>query len=153
MEKVDCVFCRIIERVEEAFIVWEDEKHIAFLSIYPNTDGFTIVATKKHYPSYCFDLEDDILRELIIASKRVGKLIDKKLKDVGRTGLIMEGFGINHVHTKLFPMHGTANKISWEPIIKVKKKYFRMYEGYISSHDCKKMDNGQLNQIAKLIRE
>src|SRR3990167_872863 len=107
MENKDCIFCKIVRGESPAHIVWEDEKHIAFLSIFPNTDGFTVVTTKKHYPSYVFDLDDKVLTDLILASKKVAKKIDTTFEDVGRTGLILEGFGVDHFHSKLFPMHGT----------------------------------------------
>ena len=149
MEK--CVFCEIVKRNIPAHIIWEDKKHIAFLSSHPNTEGFSVVITKEHYPSYAFDLSDKVLKDLVIASKKVGKLLDKKLK-VGRTGMIFEGFGINHIHTKLFPMHGTSNK-NWKPIKSNVNKYFKKYEGYISSHDYKKMDTKKLKEIADKIRK
>ena len=53
-----------------------------------------MVIPKKHYPSYAFDLSDDVLSDLVIASKKVGKLIESKLADVGRVGMIFEGFGV-----------------------------------------------------------
>lgn len=51
-----CIFCQIVEGKAPCHKVWEDEHHLAFLSIFPNTDGFTVVIPKKHYPSYAFDL-------------------------------------------------------------------------------------------------
>ena len=137
--KKDCVFCRIVKEEIPCHKVWEDKKHLAFLSRNPNTEGFTVVITKKHYTSYAFDLPDDVLKDLIIAAKKVSKLIDSKFTDVGRTGLILEGFGIDHVHAKLFPMHGTKMK-EWKPIKSNVNKYFEKYEGYISSHDYKMAD-------------
>ncbi len=47
-----CIFCQIVEGKAPCHKVWEDEHHLAFLSIFPNTDGFTVVIPKKHYPSY-----------------------------------------------------------------------------------------------------
>ena len=148
----DCIFCKIVKGEVPAHKIWEDEKHIAFLSIFPNTEGFTVVITKKHYPSYAFDLPDNVLKELVIAAKKVAKLLDTKLEDVGRTGLIFEGFGVNHVHAKLFPMHGTKMK-KWKPIKSNVNKYFEKYEGYISSHDYKRADDKKLAKLAKKIRE
>jgi histidine triad (HIT) family protein len=130
----DCIFCKIVKGEAPAHKIWEDEKHLAFLSIFPNTEGFTVVITKKHYPSYAFDLPDNVLKELVIAAKKVAKLLDKKLEDVGKTGLIFEGFGVNQVHAKLFPMHGTKMK-KWKHIKSNVNKYFEKYEGYISSHN------------------
>ena len=151
--KKDCIFCKIIRGELPSYKIWEDEKHIAFLSSFPNTDGFSVVIPKKHFSSYAFDLPDNILSDLIIASKKVAKLIDSKLEDVGRTGMILEGFGIDHVHTKLFPMHGTADISEWKEIKSNVNKFFIKYEGYISSHDFKKEDYEKLRKIAEKIRD
>lgn len=148
----DCIFCKIVKGEAPSYTIWEDEKHLAFLTIFPNTPGFTVVITKEHYSSYAFDLPDQILIDLILATKKVGKLLDAKLDDVGRTGMIFEGFGVNHIHSKLFPMHGTKNK-DWEPHIGRPDKFFDKYEGYISSHDYKRADDAWLSEIAKKIKE
>ena len=70
----DCIFCKIANGEEICHKIWEDDNHLAFLSIFPNTEGYTIVIPKIHYPSYAFDLPDDVLKNLIIASKKVAKL-------------------------------------------------------------------------------
>ncbi len=147
----NCIFCKIVRGEAPAHVVWEDEKHLAFLSIFPNTEGFTVVISKAHYPSYVFDLSDEVLSELIIAAKKVGKLLDEKLEDVGRTGLIFEGFGVDHAHAKLFPMHGTKME-GWKPIESEVDKYFDQYEGYISSHNYKRADDEKLAEVAKKIK-
>jgi histidine triad (HIT) family protein len=149
----NCIFCKIVKGESPCHKIWEDEKHLAFLSIFPNTEGFSVVITKKHYPSYPFDLPDKVVKDLVIATKKVAKLLDKKLEDVGRTGMIFEGFGIDHVHAKLFPMHGTANIDKWKPIRSNVNKYFEKYEGYISSHDYKRADDKELTKLAKRIRD
>lgn len=145
-----CIFCKIVAGKAPCYKIWEDEKHLAFLSPYPNTKGFTVVITKQHYPSHAFDLEDDVLQGLVLAAKKVGKLLDAKLEDVGRTGMIFEGFGIDHAHAKLFPMHGTKME-QWRPVKSNIDKYFDKYEGYISSHDYKRADDNELAQLAKKI--
>lgn len=147
----DCLFCKIAKKIEPSHIIWEDEEFMAFLSIFPNTKGFSVVMPKKHYSSYAFDLPDDVLSRLITAAKIVGKLIDSKLDDVGRTGLILEGMGVDHVHAKLFPMHGTAKLKKWKPIISHVDKFFEEYEGYISSHDYVRADDDELEKLAKKI--
>jgi len=148
---MDCIFCKIVQGKAPAHKIWEDNDHLAILSIFPNTEGFSVVMTKKHYPSYAFNLPDAVLTELILATKKVAKLLDATLKDVGRTGMILEGFGVNHLHTKLFPMHGTKTS-QWKPIKSKVNKYFKRYEGYISSHDYKRADDQQLTRLAKQIR-
>ena len=150
--KNDCIFCKIVKGESPCHKIWEDEKHLAFLSIFPNTDGFSVVIPKKHFSSYAFDLQDNILSDLVIACKKVAKLIDSKLEDVGRTGMIFEGFGVDHVHAKLLPMHGTENVKEWVPIKSNVDKFFTKYEGYISSHDFKREDDGKLKKLAERIR-
>ncbi len=99
-----------------------------------------------------FDLPDKVLNDLVIAVKKVAKLLDSKLSDVGRTGMIFEGFGVNHIHAKLFPMHGTKMK-DWKPLKSNIDKFFVKYEGYISSHDYKREDDFKLAELAKKIKE
>lgn len=147
-----CVFCDIVTGTSPSHKIWEDDSFLAFLSIFPNTEGVTVVITKDHYPSYAFDLPEEILKELIIASKKVAKLLDSKLVDVARTALVFEGYGVNHIHTKLFPMHGTADLTVWKPLHSKMTTYFEKYPGYISSHDSERADDKKLAQLAKKIR-
>lgn len=148
----DCIFCKIIKGEAPSHKIWENEKYIAFLSIFPNTEGTTVVIPKAHYTSYAFDLPDEVLSELMLATKKVAKLLDSKLEDVGRTAMIFEGFGVDHIHAKLFPMHGTTNMKEWKPIESKVDKYFEKYEGYVSSHDYKREDDVKLAELAKKIR-
>jgi histidine triad (HIT) family protein len=148
----DCLFCAIAARRAPCHRIWEDERHLAFLSILPNTPGFSVVITKRHHPSYGFDLPDEVLTALVLAAKRVGRLLDRRLEGVGRTGMILEGFGVDHAHAKLFPMHGTVTA-DWRPLSRPADKYFREYEGYISSHDYRRADDGELAALAGKIRE
>lgn len=149
----DCVFCKIVEGTTPSHKIWEDDKHLAFLSIYPNTEGFSVVITKDHYSSYAFDVPDEVLSGLVIATKKVARLLDRKLDDVGRCGMIFEGFGVDHLHSKIFPMHGTSDMSKWVSIESDQKKYFKRYEGYISSHNYKREDDNKLAALAKKIRE
>ena len=148
----DCIFCKIVKGRSPAPVIWEDRKHLAFLSIFPNTEGFSVVISKKHYSSYVFKVPERVLRDLVAASAKVGRLLDASFKDVGRTGLIFEGFGVDHLHAKLFPMHGTKMR-RWKKLNSKVNKYFQKYEGYISSHDYQRADDKELESLAKRIRK
>ncbi len=147
----DCVFCKIVAGDAPAHKIWEDEDHIAFLSIFPNTEGFSVVATKKHLPSYVLDLNDEDYNKLLLAVKKVGKLLDSAFDDVGRTGAMLEGFGVDHAHVKLFPMHGTKSP-DWQQRQSSIDKYFDNYEGYLSSHNGPRAADEKLAELAKRIR-
>ena len=152
-EKEDCIFCNIVAGELPSHMVWQDEKHVAFLSVFPNTEGTTVVIPKAHHPSYAFDLPDDVLSDMIRATKQVAKLLDSKFEDVGRTAMVFEGYGVDHAHAKLFPMHGTADMQEWRKIESSVAKYFDRYEGYISSHDYERADSAALAALAERIRK
>ena len=153
MDITNCIFCKIIKGEAPSYKIWENEEHLAFLSIFPNTEGATVVIPKEHYSSYAFDLPNEVLTALVLATKQVAKLLDSKLEDVGRTAMVFEGYGVDHVHAKLFPMHGTADMKEWRVIKSNISKYFKLYEGYISSHDYERADNKELVRLATKIKD
>lgn len=147
-----CVFCSIVQGTSPSHVIWEDKQYLAFLSIFPNTEGFSVVIPKKHLSSYIFDQKNDDITGLILASKKVVNILDNFFPKVGRTGMIFEGYGIDHLHCKLFPMHGTKDDSSFKKISSSVDKFFIHYEGYISSHDYKRADDPMLGELAKKIR-
>ncbi|HIF9216158.1 TPA: HIT family protein [Photobacterium damselae] len=147
-----CVFCEIVKGKLPCHKVWEDDKHLAFLSIYPNTKGFTVIIPKKHYSSYAFAQSDEVLCDLIVATKKVALLLDKSFDGVARTGMFFEGYGVDHLHSKLSPMHGTGNNSEFQLIEANIDKFYDNYEGYLSSHDWHRADDSELAQIAAHIR-
>lgn len=152
--KPSCIFCQIAHHQAPHHLIHEDEHFMAFLTIFPNTQGATVVIPKQHYSSYAFDLEDDILSSLVRYSKKVAKILDAYFPDVGRTAMVFEGFGVDHVHAKLFPMHGTLQQhADWQPIHSKVDQYFEQYQGYISSHDYERAPEQALATLAQDIRE
>ena len=149
---MECVFCAIAEGKVPCHKIWEDDEHLAFLSIFPNTKGFSVVIPKKHYSSYAFAQTDEVLSKLIVATKQVATLLDRSFEGVARTGMFFEGYGVDHLHSKLSPMHGTGGDASFQLIENTQKKYFSCYEGYLSSHDCQRADDEILADVAAHIR-
>lgn len=149
----ECIFCQIVEGKIPSHQVYEDNDYLAFLTIFPNTEGLTVVVPKTHYSSYAFEVPDQVLTGLVLTAKKVARKIDKAYQDVGRTGLIFEGFGVDHLHAKLFPMHGTGDMETWQQVSSDVDKYFEKYEGYISSHNGPRADDKQLAKVAQKIRE
>lgn len=150
----DCIFCKIVKSEAPSHKIWEDEKHLAFLSIFPNTQGFTVIITKKHFPSYAFANSDSVLTDLVLATKKVAKLLDASFEDVGRSGMFFEGFGVDHLHSKLFPMHGTNIK-EWKPLASENSisEFYKEYPGYLSSHDSKRANDKELTTLSNNIRK
>lgn len=148
----DCIFCKISNNEVPSYTVWNSDDHVAFLTPFPNTPGVTVVIPRKHITSYVFDAENNDICKLMLAAKSVASMLDNNLDDVGRCGLVFEGFGVNHLHAKLYPMHGTSDMKKWSPIEKKLTDFYDVYPGYISSHDGREMDQAQLEKLAKKIR-
>ncbi len=150
--KKDCLFCRIASGAIPARVVEEDDNYLAFLTIYPNTHGCTVVIPREHAPSYFAEANPLIVTGLIGFSRQVALLLDGAFQDVGRTALVFEGYGVDHLHAKLFPMHGTPKPGEpWREIKSDINAWSDTYKGYISSHDCHKSSEGELDQVHKHI--
>lgn len=147
-----CIFCDIVEGKAPSFKVWEDAHYLAFLSIFPNTHGVTVVIPKSHRSSYAFALPPQELADLTCAAQKVAHILDSKLPTVGRTALVYEGFGVDHVHAKLFPMHGTRSENGWKAIHSNVRRYIETYEGYISTHDGERAKDEDLAELATYLR-
>jgi diadenosine tetraphosphate (Ap4A) HIT family hydrolase len=149
-----CVFCDIIIKNDSDAIFWQDDKHIAFLSIDPNTEGFSVLIPKTHYQSDILKMPDGELQDFILAAKQVAKVLEDYYPDVGRVGLIMEGTGIDHAHIKLVPMHGTEHMKTgeWKQYLSDVEQWFDTYEGWISSAGGPMADRNKLIEASKKIR-
>lgn len=148
----DCIFCQIAKNESLSHKIWEDDEFLAILNIFPNTKGTSLVIPKEHYSSYFADVPEELLDKLIRVSRKVAKQLDEAFEDVGRTGMIFEGFGVDHLHSKLYPMHGTVGN-EWKMRESDMNKYFETYEGYISSHSSIRAEDSELKKLAKEIRK
>jgi diadenosine tetraphosphate (Ap4A) HIT family hydrolase len=145
----DCIFCKIVEGKIPCHKIYEDEGHLAFLDIFPNTKGMALVIPKKHFDSYAFDMPKEDYLKLLNTSRKVGKFLDKAL-GTQRTAMVMEGMGINHAHIKLYPLHGIDKK--FEKKINKQVKFFEQYEGYIATFLGPRANDEELNKLAAKIR-
>lgn len=150
-----CPFCEIAAgRLYTPGIFWEDENFMAFLSIDPNTEGFSCVIPKKHYGSDIMKMDSSTLQQFILATKDVSAILENTFEDVGRVGIIMEGTGIDHAHIKLVPMHGTPElkRGEWKQYLSNKEFYFKEYEGWISSGSGPRANDEELEKLKEKIK-
>lgn len=148
-ESDNCIFCDIATAKIPSRIVWQDNDYIAVLTPYPNTCGFTVLFPRMHIPSDGLQLDDHQLFDLMSAARKVAAMLKEKLPVV-RVGLILEGYGINHVHAKLIPMHGIPEG-PWQPIPSAPEehRFYANYPGFIASHDGPTMNDTELDLIHK----
>lgn len=142
---MDCIFCKIVKGEIPCHKIYEDDNFLAFLDIFPNIEGQSLVMPKKHTHSDIFKNEDDLIIEFSIAVKKVANLLEKKL-NVKRVAFVMEGTGVDHLHAKLYP-------IKKETVSEEKRIYFGEYAGYLTTLMGPKADDEKLKKLAKKIRD
>ncbi len=146
----DDVFSKIVRGELACHRVWEDEHHLAFLSIFPNTPGVTVVIPKDYQPSNFIEVDPKRFAEFMVAVQTVGKLLVRAFDDAERPAIVFEGLGVDYLHAKLFPLHGTAHpegrREHHEPL------WFDTYPGFVTSQDGTLADDASLQAIAKQIR-
>lgn len=99
------IFTRIINGEIPSYKVAENEKFYAFLDINPLQKGHTLVVPKLAEPEadYIFDLEDDVLSEMLVFAKQVARGI-KGAVACKRVGVAVIGLEVPHVHMHLIPI-------------------------------------------------
>ena len=99
------IFSKIINGEIPSYKVAENEKFYAFLDINPLQKGHTLVVPKLAEPEadYIFDLEDDILSEMLVFAKQVARGI-KGAVECKRVGVAVIGLEVPHVHMHLIPI-------------------------------------------------
>lgn len=97
------IFEKIIAREIPAQIVWEDERHIAFLDIKPVNPGHLLVVPKQPVAGF-LDMTDEAYTQLFLVVKQLSKPLQVATGAV-RIGLQVEGFEVDHVHVHLIPLH------------------------------------------------
>ena len=101
------IFSRIIARELPAYIVAEDDHHIAFLDINPNALGHTLCVPKKEVDKL-FDLDEDAYLNLMHFSHRVASAL-RQVVSCQRIGLLVIGLEVPHAHVHLIPLNEMAD--------------------------------------------
>jgi histidine triad (HIT) family protein len=105
---VDCIFCRIVSRKAPAHRVYEDERTLVFMDIFPVADGHTLIVPKAHCDDL-FDADPEDLSALIARSRDVAHAIRRVLSPDGLGVFQLNGAAagqtVFHYHMHLIPRH------------------------------------------------
>lgn len=139
----DNLFSRIVRGEQKQWRVWEDSEHVAFLTPFPNTPGFTVVVPRRPLPSNLFKLDNADYEAMIFAIHKVARLLEEGMRAKG-VALIFEGFEIDYAHAKLIPLVPApqGNKPT-----ELQPEFFESYPGYVSSLNGPAADQDSLQTI------
>lgn len=101
-----CIFCKIIARELPASIVYEDDRVVAFLDIFPVAKGHTLIVPKVHNKNF-LETDDAALSYCLALAKKIMPVLMKTLASDGcslslNTGS-SAGQSVFHTHIHLIP--------------------------------------------------
>jgi len=101
------IFTKIVNGEIPCYKVAETDNCLAFLDIQPLAKGHTLVMPKKEI-DYIFDIEDSLLTEMHLFSKKVAKAIEKAIP-CKRIGIAVIGLEVPHAHIHLVPLNSVSD--------------------------------------------
>jgi len=116
-EGENCIFCKIVNNEIPSTKVYENEKVLAFLDITPINKGHVLVIPKVHSENI-YEIEDEILSEIIKISKKLSISIKKSLNADG-INVIMNndydaGQRVFHAHFHIIPRYKNDGYEMWQ---------------------------------------
>jgi histidine triad (HIT) family protein len=97
------IFSRIIKGEIPSYKIKENERFYAFLDIAPLVKGHTLVIPKVEVDKF-FDLEDELLSEMLVFAKPIARAIEKTFV-CNRCGISVVGLEVPHAHMHLVPIN------------------------------------------------
>lgn len=102
-----CIFCEIVSGKASSNIVFEDERHIAFLDAFPFSKGHTLVCPKQHGETV-WDMSEGEIAELFKAASKVSRAVVAATGADGFRFVQNNGEAANqvvaHVHVHVIPV-------------------------------------------------
>jgi len=100
---MESLFTKIVRGEIPSFKIAETDQFYAFLDIRPLAEGHTLVIPKQEI-DYVFDIEDDVLSDLMVFSKKIARAI-KMVIPCKKVGIAVIGLEVPHAHIHLIPMN------------------------------------------------
>lgn len=116
------IFSKIIAGEIPSYKIAENDKFYAFLDINPMAKGHTLVVPKQE-TDYIFDIEDALLGEMMLFSKRVARAIEKAIT-CKRVGMMVIGLEVPHAHIHLVPLQKEGDLNLSNPKLKLSSDEF-----------------------------
>lgn len=125
------IFTKIVNGEIPSYKIFENEHFYSFLDISPMTKGHTLVIPKKEV-DYLFDIDDTMLSEMIVLSKKIAKAIEKAV-ECTRVGVMVVGLEMPHAHIHLIPIQNEGDmNLSNKRIQLTKEEFDKIAEDIVS---------------------
>jgi len=119
MTDKDCIFCKLANGDIPTSTLYEDEQFRIILDANPATRGHALILPKQHYANI-FEIDDDVLRDLIVLGKKLASVMKERLgcdgvniiQNNGETA----GQTVLHFHLHVIPRYkDDGQNILWVP--------------------------------------
>lgn len=126
------IFSKIVAGEIPSYKVAEDNNFYAFLDINPMAKGHTLVIPKNEI-DYIFDLDDRLLKDMTVFSKKVAKAIEKVIP-CKRVGMMVIGMEVPHAHIHLIPINKESDMSLSNQRVKMEQAEFEEIARSISEN-------------------
>ncbi len=126
------IFTKIVRGEIPSYKIFEDEHFYAFLDISPMSKGHTLLIPKKEI-DYLYDIDDVMLSEMIVVSKKVAKAVEKAV-ECNRVGVMVVGLEVPHAHIHLIPIQNEGDMNLSNKRLKLSKEEFETIAANIVSY-------------------
>jgi histidine triad (HIT) family protein len=116
-----CIFCEIVARRAPAHRIYEDERTLAFLDLFPITRGHVLVVPKRHVDRLTDLREDeygDLFRSLATVCRRIERLTSDYNVAVNQGKLA--GQIVFHLHFHIIPRYNTPGPFATTPRTRIR---------------------------------
>lgn len=104
---METIFTKIINGDIPCYKIAENDNFFAFLDISPIAIGHTLVVPKLQN-DYIFNLDDQVLADLMIFAKKVAKAVELHVP-CQRIGVAVIGLEVPHTHIHLVPINSVGD--------------------------------------------
>ncbi|HYC69096.1 HIT family protein [Brevundimonas sp.] len=103
----DNIFARILRDEIPSVKVWEDDHVLAFMDVFPQSEGHVLVVSKTSTARTLLDIEPDVLARLIAAAQRTARAVVRALDPEGFQIMQFNGEAggqtVFHLHFHIVP--------------------------------------------------
>lgn len=103
----DNIFAKILRGEIPSVKVWEDDQVLAFMDVFPQSEGHVLVVSKTSQARTLLDMEPPALARLTAAVQRTARAVEKALRPEGFQIMQLNGTAggqtVFHLHFHIIP--------------------------------------------------